>query len=313
MAQAKRMKLEMVLETESQIGYRNIDAGQCPGCPSNLASKLVMQIVLQAAEREEIDVPLVFGQGCGIGRNFMQRSGIGLHDSQCVGLRLAMELRGIERPIVVIDGDGQIDMGLDDLSGAFQKGYPYLHIVCDNQGYSASGNHATGMTDPLARTSTRPKGRIDKPERTVVRKQPAMMIKFSGARYAATASTSHLPDFIKKVERGLREGPAFIQLFTPCNVSWGYDDDQSSRITRLGVTSGIWPMWEWGNEGFRRTVSFKRDDFSDALREFLGGQRRFGHLEDQDVSFMERYVTDLNELVDRLERGWGSKVEESVI
>ena len=74
------------------------------------------------------------------------------------------------------------------------------------------------------------------------------------------------------------------------------------------MTSGIWPMWEWGNEGFRRTVSFKRDDFSDALREFLGGQRRFGHLEDQDVSFMERYVTDLNELVDRLEEGWGSKV-----
>ncbi len=301
------MDLKMVLETGDQRPYRNIDSGQCPGCPSNLAAKLVMQVVLQAADRGEVGEPIVFGQGCGIGRNFMQRSGIGLHDSQCVGLRLAMELRGMaDRPIVVIDGDGQVDMGLDDVSGAFQLGYPHLHIICDNQAYSSSGSHATGMTDPLARTSTRPKGRVGNPGRPVVRKQPAMMMKFSGARYTATASTSHLADLVHKVERGLKEGPAFIQLFTPCNVSWGYDDDQAAHITRLGVTSGMWPMWEWGGEGFRRTVAFKRDRFNESLREFLRGQRRFAHVTEAELPIMEQYVRDLNELVDRLEAGWGS-------
>ncbi len=301
------MALKMVLETEEQERYRIIDAGQCPGCPSNLAAKLVVQIVLQAADRKEIGEPIIFGQGCGIGRNFMQRTGIGLHDSQTVGLRVAMEMRGMDRPIVLIDGDGQIDMGLDDLSASFQQGYPYLHIVCDNQGYSASGTHATGMTDPLARTSTRPTGRIGTPPRAVPRKQPAMMMKFSGARYTATASTSHLPDFVKKVERGLQEGPAFIQLFTPCNVSWGYDDDQSANVTRLGVTSGMWPMWEWGEEGFRRTVPFERDKFGTTLREFLGSQRRFAHMKEADFPLMEQYVEELNSLVDRLDEGWGSE------
>lgn len=304
------MALKMVLETDDQRGYRNIDSGQCPGCPSNLATKLVMQIIFQVADRQEIAEPIIFGQGCGIGRNFMQRTGIGLHDSQCIGLRVAMEMRGIDRPLVIIDGDGQIDMGLDDVSGAFQLGSPHLHIVCDNQSYTSSGTHATGMTDPLARTSTRPTGRVGKPSRMVMRKQPAMMMKFSGARYTATASTSHLPDFIHKVERGLREGPAFIQLFTPCNIAWGYDDDQSMKITSLGVSSGIWPMWEWGNEKFRRTVDFNREGFGEQLREYFRGQRRYSHLKDADFPIMEAYVQDLNGLVDRLEGGWGSEAAQ---
>ena len=95
--------MKMMLETDHQHAYRNIDAGQCPGCPSNQAAKLVMQLVYQTADRQGKD-PIMFGQGCGIGRDILQRSGIGTHDSACVGLRLAMEMRGIDRPVVVITG-----------------------------------------------------------------------------------------------------------------------------------------------------------------------------------------------------------------
>ncbi len=297
--------MKMMLETDSQHAYRNIDSGQCPGCPSNLAAKLVMQIVYQAADREGVE-PIIFGQGCGIGRDLLQRSGIGTHDSACVGLLAAMEMRGIHRPVVVIDGDGQIDMGFDDFSGAFQQGHPYMHVVCDNQGLSASGSHATGMTDLLARVSSRPKGRLGKPDgRGAVRKQPAMMIKFSGAAYTATAAVSHLPDFIQKVERGLSEMPSFIQVFTPCNVNWGYDDDQSVTITRLGVTSGIWPLWEWGEDGFHRSLPFSHNNFRKRLGEYVRGQRRYAHLAQADMAAIEEYVLRLNDLVDRLERGFG--------
>ena len=214
-------------------------------------------------------------------------------------------MRGGDRPVVVIDGDGQIDMGFDDFSSVFQQGYRHMHVVCDNQGYSASGNHATGMTDMLAKVSTRPSGRQGKLDgRILTRKEPAMMIKFSGARYAATASPSHLPDFIQKVERGLRETPSFIQVFTPCNVNWGYDDEQAASITRLGVVSGIWPLWEWGDDGFRRTLPFPRSAFGKKLREYLRGQRRFSHLKDADMEQFEQYVLALNDRVDKLERGF---------
>ena len=131
--------MKTVLEVPEQRFYRNIDAGQCPGCPSNLATKLTMQVVFEAA-RELGEDPIIFGQGCGVGRDLLQRSGIGTHDSACVGLFLALEMRGIRRPIVVIDGDGQIDMGFDDFTGAFQLGYPYMHVICDNQAYAANSH-----------------------------------------------------------------------------------------------------------------------------------------------------------------------------
>jgi pyruvate/2-oxoacid:ferredoxin oxidoreductase beta subunit len=298
--------MKMRLETREQYAYRNIDAGQCPGCPSNLATKLTMQIVFEVA-RELGQDPIVFGQGCGIGRDLFQRSGIGTHDSACVGLRIALEMRGIDRPVVVIDGDGQIDMGFDDFTGAFQLGYPYMHVVCDNQAYAASGTHATGMTDLLARVSTRPDGRVGKPGgHLVVRKQPAMMIKFSGARYAATASPSHLPDFEKKVRAGLQQMPAFLQIFTPCNIAWGFDDDQAARVTRLGVTSGIWPLWEWGDAGFRRTIPLRRESVRANLDEYVHAQRRYSHLKAEGLAVMERYVLELNDLVDRMARAFAA-------
>ena len=151
---------KMMMETVEKKVWMNVTANQCPGCPSNLATRLVMQIIFDILEDE---APIIFGQGCGIGRDFLQRSGLGTHDSACAAMRTAMEIRGIDRPIVVIDGDGQIDMGLADMATAFQQGYKYLHVVCDNQAHAASGSHATGSTDLLARTSVRPFRQSAKP------------------------------------------------------------------------------------------------------------------------------------------------------
>lgn len=304
--------MKMVLETESSRPYRNIDAAQCPGCPSNLATKLVMEIVFQFCQ-ERGQQPVIFGQGCGIGRNILQRSGIGTHDSGCVGLKAAMELRGIDRPLVVVDGDGQIDMGFDDFSGGFQYGARYLHIICDNQSFAASGTHATGMTDMFAKVSTRPTGRVGGPSgRVMVRKQPAIMIRFSGARYSATASPVHIRDFERKLLAALDNLPAFIQIFTPCNLSWGYDDSASYRVTKLGVDCGIWPLWEWSDEiGFRRTHRIDRGKIHSTLREYVGLQRRYSHLTDDEFALMERYVIELNDMIDRMEKAFPPRVPAS--
>ncbi len=294
------MKMPMVLETESRAVYRMIDSSQCPGCPSNLATKLVLQLVFEVCEQRK-DHPIVIGQGCGIGRNLLQRSGIGTHDSAAVGIRAAMEMRGFDRPLVIIDGDGQLDMGFDGFTGAFQQGHPYVHIICDNQSYAASGNHGTGMSDLLARVSSRPTGRISQPEgRVAMRKQPAMMIMFSGARYSATASPVHMQDFERKIIAAMDNLPAFIQVFTPCNISWGYNDDQAAYVTKLGVTSGIWPLWEWKQGVFRRTVRLNREKIDEDLRAYLGSQQRYSHLTDAEVQEMRQYVDHLNTMVDRL-------------
>ena len=228
------MPIKMVMESTDQRVHMNITANQCPGCPENLATRLVMQTVFDHLKDED---PIIFGQGCGIGRDFLQRSGLGTHDSGIVGMLTAMEIRGIDRPIVVIDGDGQIDLGLEDLATAFQQGYKYLHVVCDNQAHAASGSHATGSTQPMARTGVRPSGKLRHP------KHFPLMLMYSGAEYVATASTSHPQDLDRKIRSALTRLPAFIQILTPCNPSWGYDDDQGIEVSRLAVNSGMWPLY----------------------------------------------------------------------
>ena len=271
----------------------NVTANQCPGCPENLATRLVMHIVFDHLKEEN---PIIFGQGCGIGRDFLQRSGLGTHDSGIVGMLTAMKVRNIDRPIVVIDGDGQIDLGLEDLATGFQQGYKYMHVVCDNQAHAASGSHATGSTHPMARTSVRPSGKLRHP------KHFTLMLMFSGAEYVATASTSHPQDLERKIKNASTRLPAFIQILTPCNPSWGYDDNKGIEVSRLAVESGIWPLYEWKDGVFQRQNIMRKS----TVRDYLGSQRRYAHLDEEGIQQMEEYATDLNRMMIKLETGFSA-------
>ena len=282
---------KMMMETVEKKVWMNVTANQCPGCPSNLATRLVMQIIFDHMKEEE---PIIFGQGCGIGRDFLQRSGLGTHDSACAAMRTAMEIRGIDRPIVVIDGDGQIDMGLADMATSFQQGYKYLHVVCDNQAHAASGSHATGSTDILARTSVRPSGKIRS------RKQFPLMLMFSGAEYVATASTSHPADLERKLKAAVTRMPAFIQILTPCNPSWGYDDDKGIAVSRLAVECGIWPLYEWKDGSFNRANIPRKA----TIRDYITPQRRYAHTTDAQVEEMEEYVRQQDAMLSSLASGF---------
>ena len=287
------MPIKMIQDTADQRVYMNVTANQCPGCPENLATRLVMHIVFDHLKDED---PIIFGQGCGIGRDFLQRSGLGTHDSGIVGMLTAMKVRNIDRPIVVIDGDGQIDLGLEDLATSFQQGYKYLHVVCDNQAHAASGSHATGSTPPLARTSVRPSGKLRHP------KHFALMLMFSGAEYVATASTSHPQDLERKIKAASTRLPAFIQILTPCNPSWGYDDNKGIEVSRFAVESGIWPLYEWKDGVFQRQNIMRKS----SVRDYVGSQRRFAHLGDEGIAQMEEYVNDLNRMMVKLETGFSA-------
>ncbi len=287
------MPIKMIQDTPQQRVFMNVTANQCPGCPENLATRLVMHIVFDHLKEEN---PIIFGQGCGIGRDFLQRSGLGTHDSGIVGMLTAMKVRNIDRPIVVIDGDGQIDLGLEDLATGFQQGYKYMHVVCDNQAHAASGSHATGSTHPMARTSVRPSGKLRHP------KHFTLMLMFSGAEYVATASTSHPQDLERKIKNASTRLPAFIQILTPCNPSWGYDDNKGIEVSRLAVESGIWPLYEWKDGVFQRQNIMRKS----TVRDYLGSQRRYAHLDEEGIQQMEEYATDLNRMMIKLETGFSA-------
>jgi pyruvate/2-oxoacid:ferredoxin oxidoreductase beta subunit len=171
-----------------------------------------------------------------------------------------------------------------------------MHVVCDNQAHAASGSHATGSTHPMARTSVRPSGKLRHP------KHFTLMLMFSGAEYVATASTSHPQDLERKIKNASTRLPAFIQILTPCNPSWGYDDNKGIEVSRLAVESGIWPLYEWKDGVFQRQNIMRKS----TVRDYLGSQRRYAHLDEEGIQQMEEYASDLNRMMIKLETGFSA-------
>ena len=62
--------------------------------------------------------------------------------------------------------------------------------------------------------------------------------------YSASASVSHLDDYINKIKKALYlRGLRFIELLSPCPES-GFDPSNTVEVARLGVESGAWPLYE---------------------------------------------------------------------
>ncbi len=116
----------------------------------------------------------------------------------------------------------------------------------------------------------------------------------------ATASTSHPQDLERKIKNAATRLPAFIQILTPCNPSWGYDDDKGVEVSRLAVNSGMWPLFEWKDGVFNR----QRIPRKATVKEYAASQRRYAHLSDADLESMEGYADDLDSMLAKLEAGF---------
>ena len=128
------------------------------------------------------------------------------------------------------------------------------------------------------------------------------MLMFSGAEYVATASTSHPADLERKLKAAVTRLPAFIQILTPCNPSWGYDDDKGVEVSRLAVECGIWPLYEWKDGAFRR-ASIPRKA---TIRDYIAPQRRYSQATDAQIAEMEEYVRQQDSMLSSLAAGFNT-------
>lgn len=265
---------------------------QCRGCTVQVAGKLVLRTIF-----EERPDALVFGGACGVGLTSIKSSGLGTEASTASALKACLELRGSDRPVVALTGEGRtVDIGFADLSGAFSDGYEYMHIVFDNEAYSASGGHRTSTTERGAATNIHPEG---KPS---IKKHPAMMMIFNNAAYCATATPAYPEDLMEKIRRGLRHMPSFVQILGPCVTSWGLDPDLSIRVSRMAVETGLFPLWEYCDGLFRRTVRVEKHR---PVVDYLSLQRRFRKLNEALLSEFDEQVGRVNRFCDALEVGLG--------
>jgi pyruvate ferredoxin oxidoreductase beta subunit len=173
-------------------------------------------------------------------------------------------------------GDGATsDIGLQALSGAFERRHNFVYVCYDNEAYMNTGIQRSSSTPFGASTTTSPAGKV-KQGQFSWKKNMAEIAIAHNVPYVATACSSYPFDLMEKVQRAARtEGPAYVHILSICPTGWRIPPDRAIWIGRLAVETRVFPLYEVVYGKYRMTV-----EPSDPrpVAEYLKAQGRFRHL-----------------------------------
>ena len=194
------------------------------------------------------------------------------------GVAAAMRRKGRKKVSVVAQGGdgGTTDIGFGCLSGMFERNDDVLYICYDNEAYMNTGVQRSSATPPGARTATTPA--VGKAPGNVfgTGKNLPLIAMAHNIPYVATASVADLHDLEDKVTRAMAiEGARYIHIMVPCPLGWGSAPNDTIRIARLAVESGLFPLFEAEHGEVTKSQKIRRQVPVD---DYLKLQRRFAHL-----------------------------------
>ncbi|MCP5088711.1 MAG: pyruvate synthase subunit beta [Rhodobacteraceae bacterium] len=202
------------------------------------------------------------------------------------GVKRALRAQGRDDTTVLcLAGDGgTYDIGLQSLSSAAERNEDILYICFDNEGYMNTGGQKSSSTPHKAATGSTPLG---KPTR---KKNMIEILAAHRIPYIATTSPSHLSDMAAKVKKAKSiRGTKVIFVLIPCLPGWGVAENAAVKTARLGVEAGVFPLIEVeGGVKYSLTVDQKTRRIDD----YLGEQKRYNHLSDEDRRELQEEVDD---------------------
>jgi len=190
--------------------------------------------------------------------------------------------------VVGLAGDGgTVDIGLQALSGAMERGEKFIFLCYDNEAYMNTGIQKSGATPYGAVTTTTPGGKNNMWEERPKKDMISIAVDHN-IPYAATACVSYPTDFMAKVEKAKEApGPAYIQVLAPCPTGWGFKTDETINIGRLAVQTGVWMLAEYDKGEIRLTNKPKK---MKPVEEYLQAQGRFSKLGAEEVKRIQSAV-----------------------
>jgi len=208
------------------------------------------------------------------------------------GIVAAMHQRKMEGITVVgWAGDGgTVDIGIQALSGAAERGTNFIYICYDNEAYGNTGMQRSGATPYGAWTTTTPSGKRER------KKDMPLIMAAHRIPYVATACPSYPIDFVNKLRKAKEmKGTKYIHILAPCPTGWRYDTSKTVELGRLAVQTGLWALFEieYGK--------FKLNPPSDRLvdkakrkpvKDYLTFQGRFRNLTEEDIERIQRWVDE---------------------
>lgn len=219
------------------------------------------------------------------------------------GVESALKFLGTKEGINVIAqaGDGgTADIGLQALSGMWERGHDILSICYDNEAYMNTGIQRSGLTPFDTNTTTSPSGKesFGNPKQ----KKPVPEIaRAHGIPYVATASVAFTRDLQNKVKKAISiKGPKYIQIHVPCPLGWRHEGAQTVTVARAAVETGLYPIFEYVNGELATVQKIKPKP----VEEYLKLQGRFKHL----LKLPEQ-IKKIQDIADNNIKKYGLKLE----
>ena len=261
----------------------------CAGCALELAARHIVDVLGP-------NTVIVIPPGCaallsGFGRETALRiPGIqgNLENSAAyaAGIRAGFEMQNREDvTVLALAGDGgTVDIGLQALSGVFERGDRILYVCYDNEAYMNTGIQGSGSTPVGATRTTAPDGK-DR-----LRKEMLALAAAHKIPYLASASVGYVRDLRRKIEKAkATSGPSYIHIHAPCPTGWGYESAKTIEVARAAVETGAWPLYEV--EKGRTRITVKVGELR-PVAEYLKLQDRFRHLSDAGFEAIQAQVTE---------------------
>lgn len=177
---------------------------------------------------------------------------------------------------VAFGGDGgTYDIGLQSLSGAVERGHDFLYVCLNNEAYMNTGVQRSSATLKGTHTTTTPAGSVI-PGKQQNRKDLTEIMVAHDIPYAAQTIPGRWNDITRKAEKAFEiEGPAFLNVLTPCPLGWGHEGGLTPEISQLAADTCIWPLYEVEYGEYK--INYKPRD-KKPIEAFLEPQARFRHL-----------------------------------
>lgn len=270
----------------------------CQGCGAALAMRYALKalgkntiIVLPACCWSVIDGPFPYSSvGVPLFHTAFETAA-----SVASGVSAALEiLNNTNATVVAWAGDGgTVDIGIQALSGAAERGDNFIYICYDNEAYMNTGVQRSSSTPYGAWTSTTPA----KTFKTSDKKNMMDIMAAHKIPYIATASVSHPEDLINKLIKAKKiHGTKYLHILSPCPVGWKYFSSKTISLARLAVQTYIFPLYEIDNG--RYTINKPSQKIP--ILEYLKYQGRFGHLDENEINTIQQKVDkNWKELLDK--------------
>ena len=192
--------------------------------------------------------------------------------------------------IVAIAGDGgTLDIGIQALSGAMERGHNFAYLCFDNEAYMNTGIQRSSATPFGASTTTSPAGKVSMGQFSWKKDMPAIAVAHN-IPYVATACPSYPFDLMEKVKKALAtKGPAYVHILSVCPTGWRCPGDLTIRIGRLAVKTGIFPLYEVENGVYKMSIDFPE---LRPINDYMKLQGRFRHLSEDTINKIQDKVIE---------------------